>query len=84
MGLLRMVLGLLRVIEEGIMKKLKSPESPWLNLIEAQRYLKVSKETIYRYVYRKKIPMYRLGKLYRFNKGELDSWMKSKQVKGIK
>lgn len=53
------------------MKK-KTQEDSWLTLQEACDYLKISKETMYRKIYAKKIPFSRLGKLYRFKSSQLD------------
>jgi len=43
-------------------------------------YLKISKDTLYKYTQRKKIPSFKMGKQLRFKKGSIDSWI-SKQEK---
>jgi excisionase family DNA binding protein len=45
---------------------------PWLDIKGIQKHLGVSKETIYRMVYAKKIPVHRIGKVYRFKASEVD------------
>lgn len=44
----------------------------WLNVQEVAKYMGVSKETIYRLIYLKKIPAHRIGKLWIFNQQEID------------
>jgi excisionase family DNA binding protein len=49
---------------------------PWLSVEEIARHLSVSKETIYRWLEREKIPAHRMGKLWRFKPSEVDEWVK--------
>jgi excisionase family DNA binding protein len=46
----------------------------WLSVKTLAEYLGVSKETIYRKLKSKTIPAYRIGKLWRFKKYEIDLW----------
>lgn len=50
---------------------------PWLSVEEISRYVGVSKETIYRWLEREKIPAHRVGKLWKFKPSEVDAWIKS-------
>lgn len=50
---------------------------PWLSVEGIAGYLGVSKETIYRWLDRKKIPAHRIGKLWKFKPSEVDSWVTS-------
>ena len=52
-------------------------ETPWMNVKEAAKYLRVSKETVYRMIDRKTIPAYRLGKLWLFHRDELEQFIVS-------
>lgn len=47
----------------------------WLSVEEIARHLAVSKETIYRWLEREKIPAHRMGKLWRFKPSEVDEWV---------
>ena len=47
----------------------------WLTIPMLEGYLSISKVTIYRLIYKKEIPFHKLGKLYRFNKNEIDEWL---------
>lgn len=48
---------------------------PWLSVEGIALYLGVSKETIYRWLDRKKIPAHRVGKLWKFKPAEVDKWV---------
>ena len=47
----------------------------WLSVDEISEYLGVSKETIYRWLDKKKIPSHRVGKFWRFKTSEVDNWI---------
>ena len=49
---------------------------PWLSVEEIARHLNVSKETVYRWLEREKIPAHRIGKLWRFKPSEVDEWVR--------
>lgn len=49
----------------------------WLSVEEVAQYLGISKETIYRWLEKKKIPVHRIGKLWKFQLSEVESWVKS-------
>jgi excisionase family DNA binding protein len=50
-----------------------------ISVTEAAKYLKISKENIYRRLKDKTIPHYRIGKLYKFLPVELMKWAKVKK-----
>ena len=45
---------------------------------ELAEYLKVNKQTIYNWVNKKDIPFAKIGDLLRFDKDEIDRWLKNK------
>lgn len=49
----------------------------WCSVEEIAKYLSVSKETIYRWLEKNKIPAHRVGKQWRFKPSEVDEWIKS-------
>ena len=53
----------------------RKSDTAWLNLYGAAEYLSLSKETMYKLVSSKMIPTHRIGKLYRFNRLEIDKWI---------
>jgi len=52
----------------------------WLSVVEIAKYLGVSKETIYRWLEKRKIPAHRVGKLWKFKANEVDQWVTSGQA----
>lgn len=50
---------------------------PWLSVEEIAAHLGVSKETVYRWLEKGRIPAHRVGKLWKFKTEEVDSWVKS-------
>jgi excisionase family DNA binding protein len=53
----------------------------WLTVKELARYINMKEKTLYYLVRNGSIPHYRVGKLVRFKKDEIDQWMDTKQVK---
>lgn len=49
----------------------------WLSVEEISVHLGVSKETIYRWVEREKIPAHRVGRLWKFKASDVDQWVKA-------
>jgi excisionase family DNA binding protein len=47
----------------------------WLTIEEIARYLKVSKETIYKMVQQNQIPASKLGNQWRFHQETVDDWL---------
>lgn len=48
----------------------------WLSVEDIAHHLGVSKETIYRWLEKGKIPSHRVGKLWKFQASEVDTWVK--------
>lgn len=55
---------------------MNSPE-PWFLVEEVATHLRVSKETVYRWLEKGKIPAHRVGKQWRFKVSEVDEWVRS-------
>ncbi|MCB4791300.1 MAG: helix-turn-helix domain-containing protein [Elusimicrobia bacterium] len=51
-------------------------EEHLLNIKELAQYLNVKVKAIYNMVYEKRIPKIKVGKLLRFNKTQIDAWLK--------
>lgn len=47
----------------------------WLSVQEIASYLGISKETVYRWLEKRKIPAHRVGKLWKFKTDEIDKWV---------
>ena len=54
-----------------------NPVEPWFSVEEIAEHLKISKETVYRWLEKGKIPAHRVGKQWRFKPSEVDEWVKS-------
>lgn len=49
---------------------------PWLSVEEIAQHLGISKETVYRWLEKKRIPAHRVGKQWRFKPTEVDEWVR--------
>lgn len=50
----------------------------WINIDEVANYFGVNKDTIRNWIKRDNgIPAHKIGKLWKFKKSELDTWVKS-------
>jgi len=49
----------------------------WLSVSEIASYLGIKQDTIYKWIALKKIPAHKVGRLWKFNKQEVDEWVKS-------
>ena len=48
----------------------------WLSVEEISAHLGVSPDAIYKWVYRKKMPAHKVGRLWKFLASEVDQWVK--------
>ena len=55
----------------------------FLNIHEISEYLGIKPSTIYAMVEAKKIPHYKIGRLIRFKKSEIDFWMETQKMQCI-
>ena len=49
----------------------------WLSVDEIAEYLGVSKDTVYAWISTKGMPAHRVGRLWKFKRGEVDGWVNS-------
>lgn len=59
-------------------------EDRWLSVSEISQHLGVSADTIYRWINTTDIPVHRIGKLWKFKKDEVDSWVKVGTASDVK
>jgi excisionase family DNA binding protein len=52
----------------------------WLSVDEIAGYLGIKKDTVYKWIERKKMPAHKLGSLWKFRKQEIDDWVCSGQA----
>ena len=48
----------------------------WLSVVEIAEHLGVKKDTVYKWVARKKMPAHKVGRLIKFQIGDVDQWIK--------
>lgn len=56
-------------------------EKRYLTIEELSKYISTPKGTIYAWTHMRKIPHSKVGRILRFDKQEIDQWMKKKKVK---
>lgn len=49
----------------------------WVSVEEIANHLGVSKETVYKWLEKQKVPAHRIGKLWKFKPSEVDEWVVS-------
>lgn len=49
----------------------------WLSVDEVAAYLGVKRETIYKWISRRKLPAHKIGRLWKFRVSEIDHWVVS-------
>ncbi|MEI8120887.1 MAG: helix-turn-helix domain-containing protein [bacterium] len=50
---------------------------PWVSLEEIAEHLKVSTDTIHRWIRARRIPVQRVGRQWRFKVTEVDDWVRT-------
>ena len=49
----------------------------WLSVDEICKYLGVSKDTVYKWIDKHGMPAHRLGRLWKFKKDQVDTWVEA-------
>jgi len=49
----------------------------WLSVDEICTYLGVSKDTVYKWIDKYKMPAHRMGRLWKFKKEQVDAWVEA-------
>ena len=49
---------------------------PWTSVDEVARHLGVTKDSIYRWIDRHRLPGHRIGRLWKFKISEVDEWVR--------
>lgn len=56
----------------------------WLSVEDIAAYLGVSKDTIYVWIAKRNMPAHRVGRFWKFQKNEVDLWVKAGGANDIK
>ena len=51
----------------------------WLSVDEVAAYLGIKRDTVYKWIERRKMPAHKVGRLWKFRKQEIDEWVCSEQ-----
>lgn len=51
-------------------------EDRWLSVEEIGAYLGVKRDTVYRWISEKNMPANKVGRLWKFKKDEVDTWVR--------
>lgn len=49
----------------------------WLSVDEIAEYLGIKRDTVYKWIDRKKMPAHKVGSLWKFKRDEIDEWVRS-------
>jgi len=52
-------------------------EDRWISVEEIAAYLGVKRDTVYKWIDRRKMPAHKVGRLWKFRKDEVDQWIHS-------
>ncbi len=49
----------------------------WLSVDEIAAYLGIKRDTVYKWIREKKMPAQKIGRLWKFRKQEVDTWVRA-------
>lgn len=52
----------------------------WISIEEIAEHLDVSKDTIYRWIAKKKMPATKIGRQWKFKLSEVENWVRNAEV----
>lgn len=52
-------------------------EERWLSVDDVAAYLGIRRDTIYKWIDRKKMPAHKVGRLWKFRRADIDKWVVS-------
>lgn len=55
-------------------------EDRWLSVDEISAYLGIRRDTVYKWIRRRNLPAHKAGRLWKFRKEEVDSWVRNGEV----
>jgi excisionase family DNA binding protein len=59
-------------------------EDRWLSVDEIANHLGIKRDTVYKWISERQMPGHKIGRLWKFNKQEVDEWVKSGEAKRTK
>ncbi len=55
----------------------------YLSVAEICTYLGIKRDTVYKWISKKKLPAHRIGKLWKFKMSEVDEWVKNENRRSM-
>ena len=52
----------------------------WLSVEEIAEHLGINRDTVYKWIERKNMPAHKVGRLWKFKKNQIDSWVEAGQA----
>ena len=52
-------------------------EDRWLSVEQIADYLGINRDTVYKWIERKNMPSHKVGRLWKFKKGQIDDWIEA-------
>jgi excisionase family DNA binding protein len=52
-------------------------EDRWLSVDEIADHLGIKRDTVYKWISERQMPGHKIGRLWKFNKPEVDEWVRS-------
>ena len=49
----------------------------WLSVDELADYLGIKRDTVYKWIIRRKLPAHKVGRLWKFQASEIDEWVRN-------
>lgn len=60
------------------------PLGRWLSVGELAVHLGIKRDTVYKWIARRRMPAHKVGRLWKFQREEVDSWVKSGAAGDVK
>jgi len=58
-------------------KDVKRMAEPWVSVDVVASHLGVARDSVYRWIERRKLPAHRIGRLWKFKVSEVDDWVRA-------
>ena len=62
-------------MDERLVRAKPFGEDRWVSVEEIAEYLGINRDTVYKWIERKKMPAHKVGRLWKFKKSQIDSWV---------
>lgn len=59
-------------------------EDRWLSVDEIGDYLGIKRDTVYKWISEKGMPAHKIGRLWKFKKDEVDTWVRDGKASDFK